>query len=105
MAIRPDADDLIAFLNELLEYDRNAVGCLIANRVPCNEALGEHPTVQTGKQHGGYHVGLLGLLNGYCGVHDDGERQGWGAVAAVFEDCPGEDRKLARFVRLDSPPE
>lgn len=86
MAIRPDVDDVIKFLNELLELDRPAIAALIANRVPCNEALGMHPTVQVGAQHGGYHVGLLGILNGYFGVFDDGPRVGAGAITAIFGD-------------------
>ena len=79
------------FLNVLLEVDRNAIACLIANRVPCNQALADHPTVQVGPQHGGYYVGMLGILNGLCGVKPDGA----GFLVAIFD---GEgNRDLLRF--------
>jgi hypothetical protein len=82
--MKPDmqlAQRLVEFLNELTEIDRPAVAALIANRIPCNKTLADHPTVQVAGQHGGFHVGLLGLLNGLCGIHEHGH----GAVSAVFE--------------------
>lgn len=95
------AQSIVDRLNSALELDRNAIACLIANRVPCNQALAEHPTVQVGAQHGGFNVGMLGILNGLCGVYDDGPKKGWGAIAAEFEDDPdGKDRfrTLSRFI-------
>jgi hypothetical protein len=82
-------------LNEALVLDRPAVAALIANRVPCNEALADHPTIQVGVQHGGFHVGLLGLLNGLGEpVPDGGER----LITAIFEDSDDPDgRYLDRF--------
>ena len=94
------AEAVVAYLNELLELDRPAVAALISNRVPCNEALADHPTCQVGKQHGGFNVGMLGLLNGLCGFYEDGPRKGFGPIAAEFEDDPeqpNEFRTLARF--------
>lgn len=32
--------------------------------------LADHPTVQCGPQGDGYNVGMLGVLNGLCGVRD-----------------------------------
>jgi hypothetical protein len=86
---------VVAFLNELLEYDRPAIAALIANRVPCNGRLADHPTVQVAAQHGGYHVGLLGILNGLCGVREDN----WGLITAIFEDAdsPTKNCDLLRF--------
>jgi hypothetical protein len=83
MAIKESVSvaEAIAFLNSLLELDRPAVASLIANRVPCNQALADHETVQVRAQHGGYHVGLLGILNGLFGCDDDGI----GPIAAVFD--------------------
>lgn len=57
-------DDVIALLNKLLELDRPAMAALLANRVPCNESLANHSTVQATAQHGGYHVGMFEVLNG-----------------------------------------
>jgi len=92
-------DATIAYLNVLIELDRPAIAALVANRVPCNEALAEHPTCQVGAQHGGFHVGLLGLLNGLFGTFDEGEHLGWGPIKAVFED---EERAVgARLIRFE----
>ena len=79
------AEKIVALLNELLEMDRPAIAVLIANRIPCNQKLADHPTVQVISQHGGYHMGLLGLLNGLCGAKPDG----WGMIQAHF-DSPAE---------------
>lgn len=73
---------VVEFLNELLKLDRPAVAALIANRVPCNEELANHPSVQVAAQHGGYHVGMLGVLNGLCGAGADR----YGLIEAVFEE-------------------
>ena len=84
MSIRNDVDDLIAFLDSLAKIDPVAMGALIAARVSCNQALADHPTVQCGDSI----VGVLGILNGYAGVFDDGPRKGWGPISAVIEsDC------------------
>lgn len=88
------AEKIVAFLNECLELDRPAVAALIANRVPCNQALADHPTVQAGAQHGGYNVGMLGILNGLCGTFENST----GAIAAIFETpAPGQFGDLVRF--------
>lgn len=86
-------DELIAFLNELIALDRPAMAALLANRVPCNQALAEHPTVQATVQHGGYHVGMFGIINGIFGV--DG--RGFGHIRYVFS-----EGELIRFERNDS---
>lgn len=86
-------DHAIEYLNQLLELDKPAIAALLANRVPCNQELANHPTVQASTQHGGYHVGLLGIINGLFGV-DEKER---GPITLVFD--KGE---LAKFVQTDS---
>ncbi len=75
-------EDVIEYLNELIETDRPAIAALVANRVPCNEALADHPTCQVGAQHGGFHVGMLGVINGMFGSMPDS----WGPITFVFED-------------------
>lgn len=100
MAIRRDADELIAFMNQLLELDRPAIAALVANRVPCNEDLGLHPTVQVGYQHGSFHVGLLGILNGYLGAEPDGR----GAMVAVFDEEADPASTGATLLRFDRAP-
>ena len=75
-------DDVIAYLNELIEIDRPAIAALIANHVPCNKELANHETVQVLAHHGGYSVGMLGILNGMFGTDD----VGWGPIVFTFKD-------------------
>jgi hypothetical protein len=94
--IRPETDSLIAFLNELIAIDPYAIAELLITRVPCNQQLADHPTVQvaSGKDGGGYifiapgtfRVGMLGILNGFCGKIDEGPRKDWGPITARYED-------------------
>ena len=88
------AEQVAAYLNDLLQHDRPAVAAMIANRIPCNEAMANHPTCECSQQHDGYHVGMLGVLNGLCRVID-GEVS-FGPIVAVFGE--GEE---GRFNRLD----
>ena len=74
--------DAIALLNEMVALDKPAIAALVANRVPCNEALADHPSIQVGVQNDGYHVGLLGVINGMFGVNDEGQ----GAICVEFKD-------------------
>jgi hypothetical protein len=79
------AERIVDYMNGLVALDKPCVAALIANRIPCNKAFSDHPTCQSSAQNGGFHVGVLGLLNGICGVYDDGPKKGWGAIAATFE--------------------
>lgn len=99
--VRPDTDDMIAFLNALLEIDRYAIAELLTVRVLCNQELADHPSVQvsgsegtTFVRPGTFRVGMLGILNGYCGTLEGGERDSWGPISAVYE-----EGQLARFER------
>jgi len=76
------AKKIVKFLNDLLEYDRDAVGALIAARVICNQKMADHPTVQVHSRGGEFRIGLLGILNGLCGI----KKNGWGLIEAHFED-------------------
>jgi hypothetical protein len=98
MAIREqETGALIEFLNGLLEVDRRAITRLVATRVLCGSALGEHPTVQVGVLKGvGLEVGMLGVLNGFCGVFDEGPKKGWGPIMAIYD-----GDQIARFRRTD----
>jgi hypothetical protein len=60
-------EKVLECLNIAFENDPNAVHALIANRVPCNERLADHPTVEVAASNvEGLHfnVGALGLING-----------------------------------------
>lgn len=88
-------DGVIAYLNDLLATDRPAVAALVANRVPCNQVMANHPTAQVMSQHGGYHIGLLGVINGMFGTLNGTD----GPIAVVFE-----NGTLLRFARRDDYP-
>jgi len=84
-------DDAINLLNEMISLDKPAVAALLANRIPCNELVASHESIQVHKQHGGYWVGLIGVINGIFGFDEDG----WGPIAYSF-DSNGD---LIRFLR------
>jgi len=79
--------DVVDLLNDCFKRDPQAINALIANRVLCNGALADHPTVQVRMEthEGGYtyRVGLLGMLNGIFGVDDDGQ----GAIVMYIDDA------------------
>lgn len=74
-------DQAISILNEMIAADPIAMRDLIEQRVPCKEGIADHPTVQVRAETNGYSVGLLGVLNGIFGNHEDG----FGAISAYFE--------------------
>jgi len=93
MADQALIDRTLAFLNELKDADSQAVKALIETRVPCNEALADHPTVQVHVREGepGFSVGLLGVLNGLIGADADG----WGFICVILND----DGNIVKFTR------
>lgn len=91
---RPLAKRIVDLLNDLVSKDRPAIAALIANRVPCNQAIADHPTVIVSVQNGGYHVGLLGILNGLV---ESNEKE---AIAAVFDD-PKEGSPMCDLRRFE----
>ena len=76
---------IIDKLNDMVKCDPCAFACLLCIRVPCNQALANHPTCQVGRSNGGDIVGLVGILNGLAGNYDDGPKKGWGGIALKFE--------------------
>jgi len=78
--------EVIAFLNHMLEIDPQATRDLIETRVPCNAEMADHPTIQVQAYPGeAFQLGVLGLINGIFGV----DEEGWGPIAACFEViCP-----------------
>lgn len=86
-------EEVVAFLNELVVIDRAAMTALVETRVPCNEALADHPTVQVSCREDGARVGLLGILNGLFGV----DERGYGAIGAQFSGIAGELGEVENF--------
>lgn len=95
------ADLLIDRLNQIAMFDKKAMRDLIKARVPCNEHLAEHPSVQVQYEDGQGLVGILGILNGIVGAIPDGGLKGFGYISAVFDD----QGNFERFRRTDGPPE
>lgn len=81
-------------LNSALAADPEAMRELLAARVPHNNALAEHPTIQCGMDGPIPGVGLLGIINGMFGVDD----RSWGAIAAVPE--TDASSRIIRFERM-----
>ena len=61
-------DTVVRTLNEAFAADPAALHALLVNRVPCNQALADHSTLQVTQDPAlpetTYVVGLLGVING-----------------------------------------
>ena len=55
---------IVDLLNEVNSIDPQAMLAIVSHRVPCNQNLADHPTVQVSKNHA---VGFLGIVNGLFG--------------------------------------
>lgn len=80
-------DEAIAFLDSLVKIDPGAMAALINARVPCNDAMRDHPTVQVAANKDGSNarVGFLGIMNGLFGADENH----CGAIAAYYDVvCP-----------------
>jgi len=96
------ADYIIAQLNEISQTDPTAMEWLLENRIACNEALADHPTVQVYPSENGepIKVGMLGIINGIVGAIGEGKPMaGFGFIAAVYDD----DDNFVRFRRTNDP--
>lgn len=88
-----NVDDIIHFLNKLIEIDKDAIQSLVENRVSCNEELANHPTVRVSSNENS--VGIIGIINGLFGIDNNGR----GPITCVIDDDTG---KLVKFIRTDS---
>lgn len=68
------AQDVCDFLNNMLELDPECTKALVTNRVKCNKAIADHPSIQVQQSSVLYpnKVGLIGILNGMFGIRADG---------------------------------
>lgn len=85
-----DSQTIVDLLNQAVKADPSAMHALVVNRVPCTDALADHPTIVVDDEGTpGYpHVGLLGILNGITGLEGQ-------TIEAVWD---GEPQKPQEFV-------
>lgn len=76
------ADKIVRELNEIFKTDPEAIKDLFAHRVPVNEALADHPTVQV-TDSSPPTMSILGLLNGVTGVIP-GTKVGY--ICGIYDD-------------------
>jgi len=71
--------EVVDFLNVLILQDPDAINTLFVTRVPCNENLAKHPTLQVmpGSIKGTYYCRVIGIINGIFGA----DEQGSGCIA------------------------
>jgi hypothetical protein len=71
--------EVVDFLNALILQDPKAVNTMFVARVPCNENLAKHPTVQVmpGNIKGTHYCGVMGIINGIFGA----DEQGYGCIS------------------------
>lgn len=94
--IKPDVCEMIEFLNSLFEIDPNSISELLEKHVPCNINMAKHSTVQVlVRPSDKFRVGILGILNGFYGVYDDGLNKDYGAICAIYD-----NGKLKGFEKL-----
>lgn len=72
-------EEVVAFLNNLLQIDCIAMSELVGTRVRCNPNMADHPSVQVMARNdpetgevGDFRVGIFGILNGMFGIQEDG---------------------------------
>lgn len=68
--LQVSAQQAVDYLNELNELDPEWLRSIIEARLPCNESIALHPTLQAGQSVDGetYEAGFLGIINGLFGV-------------------------------------
>lgn len=81
------AQHAVNVLNEALAADPATISALVDFRIPCNQKLADHPTIQVAGPEDKPRVGLLGIINGMV------SRQTGHKVAAAFD----ENNKLLGF--------
>ena len=87
------ADDLVIFLNQLIDVDKDAITRLILDsKVKCNKLMALHPTIQVSTEDytkNVFSLGILGFLNGLFSTNEVP------VIEAVFD----KNMQLIRFQR------
>ena len=101
--------EVMALLNETLKLDREAIGFLVEHRVPCNNDLADHPTIEVGcTENGDPLVAMLGIINGLFGIDEDAHGPIIADIAGApmgpvrFSLNPNFDNEIASATRLEA---
>lgn len=87
-------EDVITLLNTALQQDPVWMKSLLNTRIPCNETLANHPTIQCrGTTPGQYATGFFGLLNGFFGVDENG----YGILAMEIDRSTGNIQRFCKY--------
>lgn len=93
-------EDAIQVLNEAMTCDNNAIGSMIDIRVPCNQDLAKHTTVQVARYGDGWRVGILGIINGMFGT----DERGYGPISAILDYNPADPKGPKVLMRFERTP-
>ena len=63
---------IVVALNDAYRHDPAAIEKLLLHKVPCNDALADHPTVVVGGEESAWTLGCLGLMNSIIEVATGG---------------------------------
>lgn len=74
------SDRIVEVMNRAIEADYLTIQYLIEVRPRCLEVLASDPTIQVVGSEPDFRVGLLGLLSGIAGCHENGKAK----IAAVY---------------------
>lgn len=88
----------IAVLNDAIKADQKAVTALFEQRVPCNQALVDHPTIVCQESEENpitNEVGVLGIINGIL------EPLTGSRVASRWQGGDSEPSLISSFVRYE----
>lgn len=94
--VEPSLSKAVECLNTAFAADPNAIHALMVNRVPCNQALADHPDVVVDNppviegQH--FSVGALGLVNGILTAN------GLPRIGVKFEPMPSDHEGRFKIV-------
>jgi hypothetical protein len=86
------AQDVVDLLNEMLEKDPIATRELCETRVPCNQDIADHESIQvtSNPEKTNPRVGIIGVLNGFFGV----DSKGYGPIAMNVDEETGDILKF-----------
>ena len=85
----------LRILNEALDRDAVSITHLVNTRIPCDERLSKHGTIQTRVLNGPHMVGVLGVINGILGY-----KQGGIGAEGEVDGRTGKFVRIRRFIHL-----